>query len=331
VRGEWLAGYAFVSVLETVGVDLGGTKVLVGVVGAGHRILYEDREGSAGRGTEELLNSLEREIREALEARPAVAGVGLGIPCTIDRQRGVAITAVNLPIRDVPIRDQMQERLGVPVFIDNDANVAALAEHRFGAAKGTRDAVRLTLGTGVGGGVIIAGELYRGARGAASEPGHMVIDFDGPPCQGNCPNHGCLETFASGTALAREGRAAAEREPESALGKALAEGGKIDGRAVTEAAIGGDPTAAAVIEEAGRRLGAGLSGLANIFEPEVIVLGGGVAKALGDRIVRPAIEELRSRALPPMNETPVKLAELGPEAGMLGAAEMARMELEQVG
>jgi glucokinase len=191
--------------------------------------------------------------------------------------------------------------------------------------------VMLTIGTGVGGGVIIDGQLYRGSTGAASEPGHMVIDFDGPPCQGNCPNRGCLETFASGTALAREGREAAERKPESALGRVLAKQGMIDGKGVTDAANDGDPVAVAVVEEAGRRLGAGLSGLANIFEPEVIVIGGGVAKVIGDLMVAPAREELRTRALRPMNETPVRMAELGPEAGMVGAAEMARLELEQGG
>jgi glucokinase len=316
---------------ETVGVDLGGTKVLVGVVGEDRQILYEDKERSAGQSQDELMETLEREVREALEARPGAAAVGLGIPCTIDREKGLAITAVNLPIENLPIRDLMHERLGIPVFIDNDANVAALAEHRFGAAMGTRDAVMLTIGTGVGGGVIIGGDLYRGSSGAASEPGHMVIDFDGPPCQGNCPNRGCLETFASGTALAREGQAAAEANPDSALGRVLAGGGAIDGKAVTDAANDGDPVAVAVVAEAGRRLGAGLSGLANIFEPEVIVLGGGVAKGVGELMVGPAREELRSRALPPMNSTPVKFAELGPEAGMIGAAEMARIELEQSG
>jgi glucokinase len=316
---------------ETVGVDLGGTKVLVGVVGEDRKVLYEDQERSAGQGQDELLETLEREVREALEARPNVGAVGLGIPCTIDRERGVAISAVNLPVRDVPIRDRMREQLGIPVFIDNDANVAALAEHRFGAAKGTSDAVMLTIGTGIGGGVIIDGELYRGSTGAASEPGHMVIDIDGPPCQGNCPNHGCLETFASGTALAREGREAAKRDPDSALGKALAEGGEIVGKTVTDAANAGDPTAIALVEQAGRWLGVGLTGLANIFEPEVIVLGGGVAKAVGARMLDPAREELRSRALPPMNEVPVELADLGPEAGMVGAAEMARLELEREG
>ncbi|MGH2980758.1 MAG: ROK family protein [Solirubrobacterales bacterium] len=319
------------SAAETVGVDLGGTKVLVGVVGPGRETLYSDREPSGGQNEEELVQTLVREVKEALEARPDAAAVGLGIPCTIDRERGVAITAVNLPITNVPIRDRLRASLDVPVFIDNDANVAALAEHRFGAAKGTRDAVMLTIGTGIGGGVIIDGELYRGSSGAASEPGHMVIDFDGPRCQGNCPNRGCLETFASGTALAREGREAAERAPESVLGRALAEKGTIEGKTVTDAANDGDAAAAAVVEEAGRRLGAGLSGLANIFEPEVIVLGGGVTKAVGERMLGPAVRELRSRALPPMNQVPVMVAELGPEAGMVGAAEMARLELGREG
>jgi glucokinase len=315
----------------TVGVDLGGTKVLVGVVGEGSEVLYEDRASSAGQTGDELLNTLEREIRKAMQAQPDVAAVGLGIPCTIDHEKGVAISAVNLPIRNLPVRDEMRARLGVPVVIENDANVAALAEHRFGVARGPRDVVMLTIGTGIGGGVIIDGELYRGSSGAASEPGHMVIDFDGPPCQGNCPNHGCLETFASGTALARDGRTAAEREPGSVLGRLLAEGGRIDGVAVTDAAVAGDPAALEVVREAGRRLGAGLSGLANIFEPDVIVLGGGVGKAVGELMFEPAREQLRTRALPPMNETPLKAAELGPEAGMVGAAELARQELEAQG
>jgi len=315
------------SAVETVGVDLGGTKMLVGVVGPEREILYSDRELSGGQSEEQLIETLVREVREALDARPDVLAVGLGIPCTIDRVRGVAITAVNLPITNVPIRERLQAELPVPVSIDNDANCAALAEHRFGAAKGTRNAVMLTVGTGIGGGLIIGGELYRGATGAASEPGHMVIDVDGPPCQGNCPNRGCLETFASGTALARDGLEAARKAPDSALGRALAEGREIEGKTVTDAANDGDEAAVAVVREAGRRLGAGLAGLANIFEPEVIVLGGGVAKALEDKMVEPAVEELRRRALPPMNDTPVKLAELGPEAGMVGAAEMARLEL----
>ena len=310
---------------EAIGVDLGGTKLLTGVVDESQKVLHESREKSSGASEEEVLAAIEAEVREAMEARPGVVAAGLGIPCTIDRERGVAINAVNLEITDVPIRDLISERTGLPVFVDNDANVAALAEHRFGAAKGTENAVMLTIGTGIGGGVIVNGELYRGSIGAASEPGHMVIDLNGPPCQGTCPNHGCLEAFCSGTALAREGTAVAGTHPGSALGLALAREGAVTGKTVTEAALAGDAAALEVMTLTGMRLGVGLSSLANIFNPDVIVIGGGVIAA-GDLLLDPAREELAKRALPPMNETPVKPAVLGGDAGMIGAAEMALEE-----
>jgi glucokinase len=158
----------------------------------------------------------------------------------------------------------------------------------------------------------------------------MVIDINGPRCQGNCPGRGCLETLASGTALGREGRLAAERQPDSALGRLLAEGRAIDGKTVTEAAQDGDPTASAVVEAIGRNLGVALSGLANTFEPEAIVIGGGVIGA-GELLLEPARRELRARALRPANQTPVLRAELGPDAGMIGAAAMARIEAEREG
>ena len=312
-----------------MGVDLGGTKMLAGVVGPSGRVLYHASELALGDTAGRILDTLEQEVREALEAAPDAAAVGLGIPCTIDRARGLAISAVNLPIVDVPVRDEMRARLAMPVFIDNDANVAALAEHRYGAARDARNVVMLTIGTGIGGGLVLDGRLYRGATGAGAELGHVVVDADGPPCQGNCPNRGCVETLASGTALARDGRAAAERVPDSALGQALARGETLDGRAVTDAAIAGDPTAAEVVQRAGRNLGVALASLANAFEPEVIVLGGGVMAA-GDLLIEPARAELCDRALPPQNQTPVVAAELGPDAGMVGAATMALDELEAV-
>lgn len=312
---------------EAVGLDLGGTKLLTGVVDANQKVLHESREKTTGASEQEVLDTIVEEIEEARKVRPDVVAAGLGIPCTIDRERGVAINAVNLEITDVPIRDIVAERTGLPIFVDNDANVAALAEHRFGAAKGSTNAVMLTIGTGIGGGVIIDGELYRGSIGAASEPGHMVIDLNGPPCQGTCPNHGCLEALASGTALAREGTAAAGSHPESALGLALAREGSVAGETVTKAAIDGDEVARNVLRLVGMRLGVGLSSLANIFNPDVLVIGGGVIAA-ADLLLGPAREELRERALPPMNETPVLEAKMGPDAGMIGAAEMA---LEEVG
>ena len=186
--------------------------------------------------------------------------------------------------------------------------------------------VMLTIGTGIGGGLILGGQVYRGATGGGAELGHMVIQVDGPPCQGNCPNHGCVEALASGTALGREGAAAAESHPESAIGQLLAAGETVDGRAVTEAALAGDETAIGVFDLIGGRLGVACASYANIFEPNAIVIGGGVIAA-GDLLLDPARREVRERALKPMNETPILAATMGNDAGMIGAAALARTEL----
>jgi glucokinase len=315
---------------EAIGVDLGGTKMLLGVLDGDSKTVWESRERSAGEAEDELVELLVREISEARANRPGIEAVGMGIPATIDHEKGLAVAAVNLPIENLPIRDLVVERTGLPTFVDNDANVAALAEHLLGAARGAQNAVMLTIGTGIGGGLILDGEIYRGSTGAGAELGHVAIQLDGPACQGNCPGHGCVETLASGTALGREGRAAAESHPDSALGGLLAAGSEIDGKAVTVAAQEGDETAIGVFDLVGGRLGVALASFANIFEPEVIVIGGGVIAA-GELLLAPARRELEARALRPMNRTPVVAAELGEDAGMIGAAAMARIELEQEG
>jgi glucokinase len=312
---------------ETIGVDLGGTKVQVGVL-AGVETLWESREGSREQDQDELVELLVREILAAREARPNAAAVGLGIPATINQERGEAVAAVNLPLVELPIRELISERVGIPVFLDNDGNVAALAEFQYGAARGKPTMVMLTIGTGIGGGLILGGEIFRGATGAGAELGHVVIQADGPPCQGNCPNHGCVESLASGTALGREGRAAAESAPDSAIGKLLAEGKDVDGLAVTLAALAGDEASIGVFDLIGSRLGVACASFANIFEPEAIVIGGGVIAA-GDLLLDPARKEVRERALRPMNETPILEATLGNDAGMIGAAALARTELEK--
>jgi glucokinase len=312
---------------ETIGVDLGGTKMLVGVLD-GTDVRYESREASTGQSEDELVELLVREVGEARDARPDATAVGLGIPATIDHDRGVAVSAVNLPLDDLPIRDLVEERVGLPVFVDNDGNVAALAEYLYGAAQGKPNTVMLTVGTGIGGGLVLGGEIYRGATGAGAELGHTVIQADGPPCQGNCPNHGCVEALASGTALGREGLAVAESSPDSVLGKLLADGQAVDGRAVTVAALDGDETAIGVFELIGSRLGVACSSFANIFQPDAIVVGGGVMAA-GDLLLDPARREVRERALNPMNTTPILEATLGNDAGMIGAAALARVELER--
>src|ERR1700744_3602751 len=287
---------------ETIGADLGGTKVQVGVL-AGVETLWESREGSREQSQDELVELIVREIEAARAARPDAAAVGLGIPATINQARGEAIAAVNLPLVELPIRDLISERVGLPVFLDNDGNVAALAEYLYGAARDRPTMVMLTIGTGIGGGLILGGQIFRGATGAGAELGHVVIQADGPPCQGKCPNHGCVESLASGAALGREGRAAAESWPDSAIGKLLAAGKAVDGLAVTEAALAGDETSIGVFDLIGSRLGVAGASFANIFEPEAIVIGGGVIAA-GDLLLDPCRKEVRGRGLTPLNTTP---------------------------
>ena len=201
---------------RVIGVDVGGTKLLAGVVDAGFGVHHRAQRSVVGLDQSALLDTAVDAVHEARDAAGAeVAAVGFGIPCLIDQRTGTAVMAVNLPMVDVPFRDVMTERLGLPVFVDNDANVAALAEHRAGAARGTREAVVLTIGTGIGGGLILRGELYRGSIGAGGELGHMVIDMHGPRCQANCPNRGCVEALASGTALAREATRLAKERPRA--------------------------------------------------------------------------------------------------------------------
>jgi glucokinase len=235
----------------------------------------------------------------------------------------VPVTSVNLELAGVPFAAIMSERIGLPVFVDNDANLAMLAEHRYGAARGTRHAAMLTIGTGIGGGLVFDGEVYRGALGAAGELGHMVIEQDGPPCQGNCPNRGCLESLASGTALAREGRRVAVHTPDSALGEALAQGREITGLLITELAHDGDRAARDVLALIGSRLGVGIANLVNMLNPEVVVIGGGVIAA-DEMLLAPAREEVAQRALPPSRDVVrIERAAFGAESGMIGAAAFA--------
>jgi glucokinase len=217
----------------------------------------------------------------------------------------------------------MSERLDLPVFVDNDGNAAALAEHRAGAARGASDALVLTLGTGIAGGLILRDELYRGAAGFGGELGHVTIELDGPRHDGDCPNRGCVEAFASGTALEREARRIAGQRPGSALARTLDQGRDLAGPLVTELAHDGDSAAIEAIELIGSRLGVALASLVNIFNPEVVVVGGGVIAA-GELLLGPARTELASRALRPSREfVRIVPARFGVEAGMIGAAALA--------
>lgn len=315
--------------VESIGADLGGTKLAVGVVDERPHALWMEEVPSKGYSQEAVVDLLAQQINKAHAARPEASSVGVGIPATIDQATGHAISTVNLDLDDLPIRDLLNEKVGLPVALDNDGNLAMLAEALYGAARGTRHALLLTIGTGIGGGIWLNGEIYRGSGGAGGELGHLVVDIDGHPCQKNCPNRGCVEAMASGTAIGRHGREAAEREPESLLGRRLADGKEIDARVVNEAATAGDAAALGAVELAGHYLGQALVSLANLFQPEIIVLGGG-AIAFGELLIAPARREIEAHALNPMNATPVVAAELGPAAGMIGAAALGQMAWEGV-
>jgi glucokinase len=309
---------------RTIGVDMGGTKLLAGAVGVGLEVHHRAQRSLKGLDQQALLDNAVEAVEEARAgAGDEVEAVGFGIPCLFDSRTGMAVIAVNLPLANVPFADLMAERIGLPVFVDNDANVAALAEHRAGAARGAENAVMLTIGTGIGGGLILGGELFRGSTGAAAELGHVVIDMNGPRCQGNCPNRGCVEALASGTALEREAARIAEEQPDSGLGRARDAGRPLTGPLVTELAHDGDHSAIEVLTLIGSRLGVAIASLVNIFNPDVVVIGGGVIAA-GELLLEPARAEVAARALPPSkDEVRIVAARFGGEAGMVGAAQLA--------
>jgi glucokinase len=307
-----------------IGVDLGGTKLLAGVVDADLQVHHRTQRLVPHADTAALLDAICAAVEDARRAAPGeVVGAGFGIACFMDTRTGTAAASNHLPITGLPFADVMRERLGLPVVVDNDANAAMLAEWRAGAARGHDHAVLLTIGTGIGGGLVVNGGLVRGAIGAGPELGHMVIVEDGPPCPGACGGRGCLEAFVSGEAIARDGTDLARRRPGSGLGRALAAGRAVTGPLVTELAWDGDEAALEVIERCGRHLGTGITSLVNIFDPTVVVVGGGVIAA-GEMLLGPAREVVAQRALWPAREVvEIVPARFGEEASMLGAATMA--------
>jgi len=308
---------------RVIGIDAGGTKLLGGVVDETLDVHHRVHRRILGLGQSELLDALVDAVEEARTAAPDAEVVGFGIPALVRPGTGSVMVSNHLPLDGVPFRDLMSERLGLPVRVDNDSNVAMLAEHRAGVARGIDDAVLLALGTGIGGGLLLGGQIYRGSEGAGAELGHVVVDPEGPDCPGDCPGRGCLEAYASGNALGRTGTEAARANPDSALGKVLAAGREVTGGLVTELAHDGDPLARDVIAEAGRWLGIGIVTLVNTFNPELVIVGGG-ASAAGDLMLDPAREVLSERGLPPNRQmVRVVLAHFGSEAGMMGAALLA--------
>jgi glucokinase len=293
---------------RVIGVDVGGTKVLAAVV---------SRDGSLGARLERptdvsseraLLTMLDGVVEELRAGDPEVAAIGFGLPSRIDQRRGRAVASVNVPLSDVDFRDRMRERHVLPVGIDNDANAAAIAEWRAGAARGARHVVMLTLGTGVGGGLILDGAPYRGATGSGAELGHIVLELDGPPCR--CGGRGHLESFATGVAADRVAR---ERIGPESNAHDLVRRGR-----------GGEPVAVEALAGIGRYVGAAIASFVNALEPELVVIGGGFGEAAGELLLGSAREVLAQDGLSPGREN-VRIvgAQLGTDAGVIGAGMLA--------
>ena len=309
-----------------IGVDLGGTKMLVGVVDESLGVLHRVQHPSAGEDATELLDQLGEMVDEALEAAPGeVCGVGFGVAGILDSKTGLIAASPHLPLAGVQFEALMGERLGVPVAVDNDGNTSMLAEWLYGAAKGASDAVMLTVGTGIGGGIVANGGLVRGSSGGGAEFGHMVIEQDGEQC--SCGGYGHFEWYASGDAIGRAGQRALDVSPGSALAAAAAEGREVTGALVTELAHDGDAASIEVIVEVGRRLGQGMVSIANIFNPQLIIVGGG-AIAAGDLLLAPAREVVERDALASLGANlSVVPAEFGADAGVIGGAVLAFEQL----
>lgn len=307
-----------------LGVDVGGTKIAVGAVrgAAAHNRVEHPTELSS---TSALLDGLEATVREVISTAGSPEAIGVGVPSQIEYSTGTVETSVNIPLTGVSLRSELGRRFGVPVFVDNDANCAALAEAQLVPCD---NVVMLTLGTGVGGGVIVGGRIFRGAHGLGAELGHFSVNADGPHCPGNCPNSGCLEAYCSGQALERDATELAEDKPGSRLSHAIEEDGKVSGRELVTAAEEGDPDALLIFDRFGRMLGVGIAGYVNVFQPELLVIGGGLSRASHLYFQR-AVQEAAARALPALwRRVNVSLARGGADAGVIGAGVLAAQEIQ---
>ncbi|MGH3729705.1 MAG: ROK family glucokinase [Micromonosporaceae bacterium] len=309
----------------TIGVDVGGTKVLAAVVDPNGTVIAETRRDTPAENVAGTLATIVEVIRE-LAAGRTVEAVGIGAAGWIDEQRATVLFAPNLAWKAEPLRDKVAAEVDLPVVVENDANVAGWAEYRFGAAESVDNMVLLTVGTGIGGAIVLAGNLVRGAHGIAAELGHVLAVPDGYQC--GCGRLGCLEQYASGRALVREAKRNAETTPDKAaelLARAGGDPERIDGPAVTDAARAGDPAALAAFADVGYWLGTGMADLVQVLDPEMIVVGGGVIEA-GELLLGPA-REACAAALPQRSRLPytqIRAAEMGPHAGVVGASDLAR-------
>ncbi|MDX6359906.1 MAG: glucokinase [Nocardioidaceae bacterium] len=307
------------------GIDVGGTKIAGGVVDDAGKILEELRVESPATDVHAIEEAIEKLVTE-LRTRHDIAAVGVGAAGYIDRTRSVVLFAPNLAWRDLDLKADLERQLDLPVVVENDANAAAWGEFQFGAGHDVDDLLLVTVGTGVGGGVVLDGSLFRGAFGVAAEIGHMRVVPDGIRC--GCGNRGCFEMYASGTALVREARAAAVAGSLLAADLIERAGGDpagITGPLITDAARDGDTFALEHLAELGRWLGEGIASLTAVLDPAVVVIGGGVSAAdelLLDPVRSSFAAQLTGRGHRPMLE--IRKAMLGNRAGLIGAADLTR-------
>ncbi|MCW2750931.1 MAG: glucokinase [Aeromicrobium sp.] len=309
-----------------IGVDIGGTKIAAGQVSDSGKILDRSNEPTPDDSTK--IPSVVADLVERLVGDEKAAGIGIGAAGFVGDDRATVRFAPNIDWREEPLADHVRSLVDLPVVVENDANAAAWGEFRFGAGEDTDDLLLVTIGTGIGGGIVHKGQLFRGGFGVAAEIGHMRIVPDGILC--GCGQHGCFEQYASGSALVRDARErVANGDDHTAALAALADGdpSRITGPGITKLAQQGDPLSLELLSDVGRWIGEGIAVLAAILDPSVIAIGGGVAAA-GDLLLPTVVEafetHLPARAHRP--EASVRLAALGNEAGIIGAADLARVE-----
>lgn len=301
-----------------IGIDIGGTKLVAATIAADGRVLDRQRRETPAHDTALLLETLRTSIRHLAEGRLDLP-VGIGIAGLVSPE-GVIRYGPNIGVRDVAIAHELADTTSGPIAVVNDASAATLGEQRVGAARGHRDVVMLTLGTGIGGGVVVDGHLLLGANGFATETGHVIVEEGGRPCP--CGNHGCIEAYASGSSI---GRIAAERAPGFAGATVLRDLAAPSGKDVSQAALGGDPLAQEILTEAGTWIGVCAASLVNLLDPEVVLIGGGAALATSRWTLPAATEALQERMIGSdwRKAPPIELAALGDDAGMVGAALLA--------
>lgn len=319
---------------NVVGVDMGGTKILSAVIDAEGNILGTSKVSTgADEGTSVVIDRIAESIQQAISKsnvdKASIQAIGIGAPGPLDPETGVVIFAPNLGWRDVPLKAELQARTGLPTFVDNDVNVGTLGEHAFGAAQGVQNVVGIFVGTGIGGGIILKGELFHGASKTAGEIGHIIVKAGGPRC--GCGTRGCLEAIASRTAMAKQFRKAIEKKKKKSVLTKLTDGdlSVIRSGVLVKAIRVKDKLTLKVFKKTTKYLGIGVGSIVNFLNPDMIVLGGGVVEALDDAFIDNIRTYAEKYALPnTLNGVQIVRAKLGDNSGILGAAALARQRFE---